>query len=174
MALTLTSPRLLSLGGQRGTGIAPDVRDVPGTKESVGSSWPRQLLFWRPAPLAKFVPPFPVIPKGVLQTPQLFLPKEVCEQLYLEISHLCVSHPYKLSLHSLFPKDRGRKHAWRGFQVLGFLVGTHHAEEAESCLELKNGLGTVAHGEGSNFSVDFPTTAWMDFEHVHFSMQSKY
>lgn len=93
VALTLISPRLLSLGGQSGTGIPPDVNDVPGTKESVGSSWPRQLLFWRLAPFARFVPPFPVIPRGLLQTPQLFLPKEVCEQLYLEISHLCVNHP---------------------------------------------------------------------------------
>lgn len=66
------------LGGQSGTEIPPDVTDVLGTKESVGSSWPRQLLFWRLAPFARFVPPFPVIPRGLLQTPQLFLSKEVC------------------------------------------------------------------------------------------------
>lgn len=52
MALTLTSPRHSSLGGQRGTGIPADAGDAPGTKESVGSSWPCQLLCWRMAPLA--------------------------------------------------------------------------------------------------------------------------
>lgn len=93
MALTLTSARLSSLGGQRATGIPPDVSDVPGTKEGVGSSRSHQLLFWRLPSLAGFVLPFPVIPRGVLLTPQLFLPKEVCEQLYLGISHLCVNHP---------------------------------------------------------------------------------
>lgn len=45
---------------------------------------------------------------------------------------------------------------------MGFLVGTHHTEEAESCLELKNGLRTVANGAGSALSVDFPATAWMN------------
>lgn len=60
------------------------------------------------------------------------------------------------------------------FPVLGFLVGIHHTEEAESCLELENGLRTVAHGASSTLSVHSPTTAWMYFEHEHFSVQSKY